>query len=92
MKVKLFIADKSNFRSWRRHSEELEGEINTWLAAHPGIRVVGINQSSNGGSFDTTKVVISIWYETEVRADVAEAGRSDDPARAPDDRFMPPRG
>jgi hypothetical protein len=69
MQVKLFIKDKSSFRSWRRHTQEFEDEINTWLAANPQIRVVDIKQSSNGGSFDTTKVVISIWYELNVEPD-----------------------
>jgi hypothetical protein len=68
MKVKLFIRDKSSFRSWRKHSQAFEDEINTWLAAHPDIRVVEIKQSSNGGSFDTTKIVISVWYEPDAGA------------------------
>jgi hypothetical protein len=63
MRVKLFIKDKSSFRSWRRHTQDFEDEINSWLALNPQIRVLDIKQSSNGGSFDTTKVVISIWYE-----------------------------
>jgi hypothetical protein len=63
MMVKLFIKDKSSFRSWRKDAQSFEDEINTWLAANPGIKVLDIKQSSNGGSFDTTKVVISIWYE-----------------------------
>lgn len=62
MKVKLFIKDKS-FGRWKKFTQALEEEINTWLAANPAIRIVEIRQSSNGGSFDTTKVVISVWYE-----------------------------
>jgi hypothetical protein len=69
MQVKLFIKDKSSFRSWRRHTQDFEDEINSWLAANPQIRVVDIKQSSNGGSFDTTKVVISIWYVLKIEPD-----------------------
>jgi hypothetical protein len=63
MQVKLFVQDKSPFRSWRGFLERIETEINAWLAENPDIRVVDIKQSSNGGSFDTSKVFISIWYE-----------------------------
>lgn len=69
MKVKLFIKDKSSFRSWQRHTQELEDDINTWLAIHRDVKVIDIKQSSNGGSFDTTKVVISIWYEPDGAGD-----------------------
>lgn len=66
MQVKLFLKDKSPLRSWRRHTQDFEDEINSWLAANPQIRVVDVKQSSNGGSFDTTKIVISIWYELNI--------------------------
>jgi hypothetical protein len=71
MKVKLFVQDKSPFRSWGRFLTALEDEVNAWLAANPGIRIVHITQSSNGGSFDTSKVFLSVWYED--RADPAAA-------------------
>ena len=41
----------------------LEDEINAWLADNPGVRIVHVTQSSNGGSFDTSKVFLSVWYE-----------------------------
>jgi hypothetical protein len=63
MKMKLFLKDKSAFRKWDRFVRELEDEVNTWLAAHPGLRIVHVTQSSNGGSFDTSKVMMSVWYE-----------------------------
>ncbi len=63
MKVKLFVRDKSAFGRWNRFVAELEDEVNAWLAANPGIRIVHITQSSNGGSFDTSKVFLSVWYE-----------------------------
>jgi hypothetical protein len=63
VKVKLFVGDKSAFKRWGRFLEELEHEVNLWLAVHPEIRVVHITQSSNGGSFDTSKVFLSVWYE-----------------------------
>ncbi len=62
MKVKLFIRDKGLSR-WARFAQALEEEINAWLAENPEIRIVDIRQSSNGGSFDSTKVIISVWYE-----------------------------
>jgi hypothetical protein len=63
VKVKLFVQDKSPFRRWRRFLTALEDEVNAWLAANPGIKIVHIKQSSNGGSFDTSKVFLSVWYE-----------------------------
>jgi hypothetical protein len=63
LKVKLFVKDRSVFSRWGRFLSELEDEVNAWLAAHPGIKIVHITQSSNGGSFDTSKVFLSVWYE-----------------------------
>ena len=63
VKVKLFVRDKSMFVGWRRYLEALEDEVNAWLADHPGIRIAHITQSSNGGSFDTSKVFLSVWYD-----------------------------
>jgi hypothetical protein len=74
MKIKLFIKDRSGFRSWRKTVQDFEDEINAWLAANPGIKIVDIKQSSNGGSFDTTKVVISVWFEAEPHAALERAG------------------
>ncbi len=71
MKVKLFVKDKSSFRSWGRYVGDLEAEINAWLAAHPDIRIVHLTQSSNGGSFDTSKVFVSIWYEEGAQPDIS---------------------
>ena len=77
MKVKLFVKDKSAFRRWGRFVGELEAEVNAWLAANPGIKIVHITQSSNGGSFDTSKVFLSVWYE-EGAEPVAPAKRPRD--------------
>jgi hypothetical protein len=63
VKVKLFVQDKSPFRRWSRFLAQIEDEVNGWLAANPGIKIVHITQSSNGGSFDTSKVFLSVWYE-----------------------------
>ena len=41
----------------------LEQEINAWLVQHPGVKILEIKQSSNGGSFNSTKVFVSVWYE-----------------------------
>jgi hypothetical protein len=76
MKGKLFVQDKSPFRGWGRFLAALEGEVNAWLAANPGIKVVHITQSSNGGGFDSSKVFLSVWYEgsAEPAAAVDRAG------------------
>jgi hypothetical protein len=63
VKVKLFVRDKSPFGRWSRFLAALEDEVNAWLAANPGIKIVHITQSSNGGSFDSSKVFLSVWYE-----------------------------
>ena len=78
MRVKLFVKDKSPFSGWRRFTSQLEGDVNAWLAENPGIRIVHVTQSSNGGSFDTSKVWISVWYEEGGYpfTDVAEAVRA----------------
>jgi hypothetical protein len=68
VKVKLFMQDKSPFRRWGSYLAALEDQVNAWLAAQPGIRIVHITQSSNGGSFDTSKVFISVWYEEDTEA------------------------
>jgi hypothetical protein len=69
MKVKLFVQDKSPFRGWSRFLEALEDQVNHWLAVNPGIRIVHVTQSSNGGSFDTSKVFLSVWYEEHRESD-----------------------
>ncbi|HVS38835.1 MAG TPA: hypothetical protein VMS17_24980 [Gemmataceae bacterium] len=78
MRMKLFIKDKSAFVGWIRFQHQLEDEINAWLADNPIIRIVHVTQSSNGGSFDTSKVWISVWYEegTYPFGAVAEAARA----------------
>jgi hypothetical protein len=68
VKVKLFVKDKSAFRRWDRFVGELEDEVNAWLTTNPGIKIVHITQSSNGGSLDTTKVFLSVWYEESPQA------------------------
>jgi len=42
---------------------DLEKEVNDWLERHPDIKIVKIKQSSNGGSWMNTKVILSVWYE-----------------------------
>ena len=74
MKMKLFVRDKSEFGRWSRFTAAVEAEVNAWLAANPGIRIVHITQSSNGGSFDTSKVFLSIWYEESTASAADERG------------------
>lgn len=42
--------------------EPIEREINTWLLARPNIEVVEIKQTAAGGSFASTKLLVSVWY------------------------------
>ena len=61
MKVKLFG------REYERRKldllKSLEADINNWLEEHPDIKIIDIMQSSNGGSWNDTKLFISVWYE-----------------------------
>lgn len=41
----------------------LESEINDWLDKNKNVKVKTIKQSSNGGSWNDSKIIISIWYE-----------------------------
>ena len=77
MKIKLFVKDKG-LQRWRRFVGELEDEVNAWLAANSNVKVVHVTQSSNGGSFDTSKLFISVWYEEST----SQAIRVE-PSRAP---------
>jgi hypothetical protein len=63
MKMKLFVQDKGLMGGWRRFTEALENQVNAWLAENPGIRIAHVEQSSNGGSLDSSKIMISVWYE-----------------------------
>jgi hypothetical protein len=59
MKMKLFGRENS------KHGLEvldIEKEVNAWLDEHPNIKVFDVRQSSNGGSWATTKLFISVWY------------------------------
>ena len=44
----------------------LEEEINAWIKANSGIKIIDIKQSSCGGSLEPSNTIISIWYELEV--------------------------
>jgi len=61
MKVKFFIVD-GPLKKRGAKLDEFEAAINAWLAAHPTIRIEQVHQSSNGGSLDHTKIVVSVWY------------------------------
>ena len=63
MLVKMFARASGHFTSVGRAATKLEREINAWLEANPGIRVVQMKQSSSGGSFEPSKLWVSIWYE-----------------------------
>jgi len=60
MKMKLFGRENS------KHGLEvldLENDVNDWLVQHPKINIIDIRQSSNGGSWATSKLFVSVWYE-----------------------------
>ena len=42
---------------------DVTAAVNSWLAEHPGIRVVDIRQSTSGGSFAGPLWLLSVWYE-----------------------------
>jgi hypothetical protein len=64
MKIKLFVGVHGGlFGRWVSFKEALEEKVNTWLAANPEIKIHNITQSSNGGSLDSTKVFLFVWYE-----------------------------
>ncbi len=65
MKMKLFGLTNQNRKAV--DVSALEKEINVWLERHPGVEIVDIKQSSNGGSWANTKVFVSIWYEEVAR-------------------------
>ncbi len=61
MKVKLFA--KINTNPKELNVLDLETEINTWLEKNNQIRIIDTKQSSNGGSWNNTKIIFSVWYE-----------------------------
>ena len=66
MKTKIFGKSGGYFRSFSKTVFHLQEEINAWLAANPGIKIIDIKQSSSVGSAEPSKIIISIWYELEV--------------------------
>ncbi|RKU06068.1 hypothetical protein C6502_21520 [Candidatus Poribacteria bacterium] len=65
MKTKIFAISGGYFRRISKIALNLEGEINAWLNANPGIKIIDIKQSSCGGSAEPSQTIISIWYELE---------------------------
>ena len=65
MKTKIFAISGGHFRRISRTASDLEEEINAWINANPGIKIIDIKQSACGGSADPSKIIISIWYEPE---------------------------
>ena len=61
MKIKMF--GKINTSKKGLNVLDLESEINEWLEKHPNIKIFNIIQSSNGGSWNNTKLFISVFYE-----------------------------
>ena len=61
MKMKLFA--KANTKKDGSCMLDLETEINDWLARHPNIKITDRLQSSSGGSWQVSKIFITVWYE-----------------------------
>ncbi len=61
MKMKLFA--KANTKKDGSCLLELEREINEWLAKRPNIRIADRLQRSSGGSWQVSKLFITIWYD-----------------------------
>jgi hypothetical protein len=59
MKVKLFWKN-APVANGDKGAHDFEDEINAWLGENPRLKVVGINQSSSGGSFHSPLWFISI--------------------------------
>ena len=62
MKMKLFSKNHPLGKRGKNQLD-LENEINDWLEKNSSIKVIGIKQSACGGSFDHSKLFISVWYE-----------------------------
>ena len=65
MKVKVFKTTSKPFQKSSRVIPQFEQDINHWLENNPKINITNIKQSSCGGSFDTEKHFISVWYEED---------------------------
>ena len=57
MKVKIFNTNIN------KEKLNLEESINTWLDENKSIKINQIKQSSCGGSWAESEILISIWYE-----------------------------
>lgn len=66
MKVKIFSKSGSILSQESKVLANLEQEINSWLESNPDIKILDIKQSSCGGSLETAKHLITVWYETDV--------------------------
>ena len=65
MKTKIFAISGGYFRRILKTASHLEREINAWINANPGIKIIDIKQSACGGSAEPSKIIISIWYKLE---------------------------
>jgi len=63
MRVKFFGKSAGYFQSAGQVAKEMEGEVAAWLAQHPDIKLISVEQSSSGGSLEPSKIWVSVWYE-----------------------------
>lgn len=62
MKVKLFLKFNPMYNDYRNQND-LEQEINDWLATNPAIKISNVLQSVSPSQDDRILWSISIWYE-----------------------------
>lgn len=63
MLVKFFGKSAGYFQSADQVAGDMEREVAAWLARNPDIKVSSVEQSSTGGSFEPSKIWVSVWYE-----------------------------
>ncbi len=62
MKIKVFAFQKGFFASWDLPTNQMEPEIQDWLAKNPRIKVHEIKHDLVQGIFIAPQLVVSIYY------------------------------
>ena len=67
MNVKVFAYQKGFFSSWNIPTNQMESEIQDWLAKNPRIKVHELRHDLLQGIWGAAQLVVSIYYsDTEV--------------------------
>ena len=61
MKMKLF--QMMNIEKKGIDFSDFEKEVNAWLQSNPNVTVKHIEQSTTGGSWANSKLIITVWFE-----------------------------